>query len=468
MAEEISGLRHLDGVKRLAAKKVLEQVLRYIDKDPERNVERILELGERLALLPWHKEGIRNIRKEMAAHPAVIRFIYRLCTEVDPHVRHTLAVNYFLNALFFGEVQRKKFIDQGIMAPNLITIDPTSACNLRCRGCWAGNYDQHDSLPLETLDRVISEGKRMGTYYITFLGGEPTLYPHLFTIMERHPDVAFQVYTNSLLVDERFVDRLVELGNAALVFSLEGPEEFTDARRGRGVFQRIVRAMELMQRRKGFFGVAFTITRENCYTIMGDEFLDFLIDKGCFFGWSFHYIPVGRNPDPEMMVTLEQREWLADRIIEVRRTKPLQIADFWNDGEITMGCIAAGRAYLHINARGDVEPCAFVHFANDNIKEKSLKECLQSPLFQAYHRRQPFDRNHLRPCPIIDHPEMLREIVGESAAKPTEPGAEEILGGPLAGALDERAAAWVPLADAIWRRRHPQAEIPSPRAVTPA
>jgi hypothetical protein len=103
-----------------------------------------------------------------------------------------------------------------------------------------------------------------------------------------------------------------------------------------------------------------------------------------------------------------------------RETKPLFTMDFWNDGEYAGGCIAGGRRYLHINATGDVEPCAFTHYADSNIYEKTLLEALQSPLFMQYHRNQPFNDNHLRPCPLLDNPKRLIEIVEAAGATSTD------------------------------------------------
>ena len=74
--------------------------------------------------------------------------------------------------------------------------------------------------------------------------------------------------------------------------------------------------------------------------------------------------------------------------------------DFWNDGEYVGGCIAGGRCYCHINANGDIEPCAFIHYSDSNIREKTLLEAYQSPLFMGYHDNQPWNDNMLRPCPI--------------------------------------------------------------------
>ncbi|MCL6560127.1 MAG: radical SAM protein, partial [Firmicutes bacterium] len=269
-------------------------------------------------------------------------------------------------------------------------------------------------------------------------------------------DLAFMVYTNGTLITEKTADAKVEAGNLSPAISLEGWRERTDARRGSGVFDRIMKVMDYLRERGVIFGVSITVTRYNVEEVTSDEFIDFLIDKGAVYGWTFHYIPVGRNPNLDLLVTPEQRAYLAERIPYIRTHKPIQIADFWNDGELTHGCIAGGRMYFHIAASGNVEPCAFAHFAADNIKGKSLLEVLKNPVFAAFQKRQPFSDNFLRPCPIIDVPEALREIVAESGAKPTHPGAESVLTGTIAAYLDRRSEEWGRVADGIWANRHPE------------
>jgi MoaA/NifB/PqqE/SkfB family radical SAM enzyme len=243
------------------------------------------------------------------------------------------------------------------------------------------------------------------------------------------------------------------MGNFVPAISLEGWEKETDARRGQGVFNKITAAMGRLKERKLFFGASLTVTSQNVETVTSDEFMDFLIAQGVRFLWSFHYIPIGRQPDVGLMISPEQRAYLSKRIIEIRKAKPLPIADFWNDGELTRGCIAGGSSYFHINARGDVEPCAFVHFAVDNIRDKSLLDVLKSSLFAEYQNRQPFSDNMLRPCPIIDNPQILREIVQTSGAHPTHEGAETVLESEIGSFLDQRSAEWKRISDPIWEER---------------
>ena len=111
-------------------------------------------------------------------------------------------------------------------------------------------------------------------------------------------------------------------------------------------------------------------TRANAEVIGSEEFIDSMIEWGAKFAWFFTYMPVGVNAVPDLIVTAEQREFMYHQIRKFRKTKPLFTMDFWNDGEYVSGCIAGGRYYLHINANGDIEPCAFIHYSDSNIHEK--------------------------------------------------------------------------------------------------
>ncbi|RKO65828.1 radical SAM protein [Desulfofundulus salinus] len=449
------GTNKLARTKKFLAEHLSQNVLTYVSRNPETNLPRLLNLVKLLTIQDRHKRQVETIAAAFRENPAIREYMIKLAKNFHPNVRNRLAYNWFMNAMIFG-IPRQRSMSRtlGVNVPNFILVDPTSACNLACEGCWAGRYSHKNSLSPERLDRLFSEAKELGIYWIVFSGGEPLLYPHLFDLMAKHNDMAFMAYTNGTLINENMADRIIEVGNFSPAISLEGWRERTDARRGPGTFDRVMRAMDLLRERGAAFGVSITITRENVMEVTSDEFIDFLIDKGVIYAWTFHYIPIGRNPNVNLMITPEQRAYLAERIPYIRTHKPIQIADFWNDGELVEGCIAGGRRYFHINAAGEVEPCAFVHFAVDNINEKSLIEVLRSPLFAAYQKRQPFHDNLLRPCPIIDVPQALRDIVKESGARPTHEGADTVLEGTIAACLDGRSREWGRVADRLWAERH--------------
>ncbi|HCM23269.1 MAG TPA: radical SAM protein, partial [Ruminococcaceae bacterium] len=167
-------------------------------------------------------------------------------------------------------------------------------------------------------------------------------------------------------------------------------------------------------------GISCCYTSQNVDSIGSEEFFDWMVDKGAIFTWFFTYMPIGKGAPTDLMATAEQREFMYHRIRDFRATKPLFTMDFWNDAEYVYGCIAGGRSYLHINANGDIEPCVFIHYSDSNIREKTLLEAYCSPLFMQYHLNQPFNKNMLRPCPVLDNPYRLEDMVNKTNAHPTD------------------------------------------------
>jgi MoaA/NifB/PqqE/SkfB family radical SAM enzyme len=353
----------------------------------------------------------------------------------------------------YGPRRRAFFEENGYEVPSLMVMSPTMKCNLNCYGCYAWDYRKNEDLDMKTVNRVINEAKEMGIFFFVISGGEPNYWPHLIETLATHDDAIFQIYTNGTLIDEKRACEFAQLGNALPCISVEGFEKETDERRGKGAFRKISDAMDLLREKGVIFGFSATATRENNEFIVSDEFVDFYIEKGIYIGWYFNYIPIGKKPNLDLMPTPEQRDYRRKRIIELRDEKKVVVADFWNDGILTNGCIAGGYDYFHVIANGDVEPCVFCHFAADNVKNKSLMEILESPFFMAFKRRRPYNENLLRPCTIIDNPHILREAVHEGGAHPTHPGADSIIT-TLAPALDEYAKRYGEVADRAWNEEY--------------
>ena len=373
---------------------------------------------------------------------------------MSPEVRNKVVRNLINNAMIQGQPKRKAFAEKyGINPPNHLVISPTMKCNLRCYGCYAWEYSKKDDLPYDVCNRIIDEANDIGMYFFVITGGEPFVWENFYDFLERHNDSFFQIYTNGTQIDDKVAKKLSELGNAVPCISIEGFEKETAERRGKETWGKIMNAMDAMKEHGVLFGYSVTATRDNNELVVSDEFVDFFIEKGCFVGWYFNYIPIGREPDLDIMPTPEQRDYRRKRILEIRKTRNIIVADFWNDGHLVNGCMAGGKNYLHINVNGDVEPCVFVHFAADNIKEKSLPEVITSPFFMAFRKRQPFTDNHLRPCSIIDNPQVLRDIVAETGAYPTHSGAETIVTS-LAKQIDAYSCAYKKIADKAWEEEY--------------
>ncbi len=428
----------------------VDQVVHLLSVSSKLNLVRVLRLVEALAPSSGHAAQVAWLRKLIQeGHPAG-DLAMRLFREVNPTVRRRLLDGLFFNNVFRGYAVRREFREKyGFRPPSLIVISPSMRCNLRCYGCYAWEYSKAEQLEPEVFERLLNEAEAMGVYFLTISGGEPFLYEPLLPAAERHPNMVFQVYTNGSLIDEDLARRIAELGNVFPAISVEGLEAETDERRGTGAFAQVCAAMGALRRHGAMYGFSCTATRRNTDVITRPEFVDFWVDQGCYWGWFFTYIPIGREPDLSLMQTPEQRDRLRAWTLEIRRTRPLFVGDFWNDGHLTGGCMAGGRRYLHINHRGDVEPCVFCHFAVDNIHDKSLAEALASPFFRAFREQIPYQENLLRPCAIIDNPSVLREAVTQHGARSTDGGGPNLLE-VIAGDLDAYAEAWARRAEAAW------------------
>jgi MoaA/NifB/PqqE/SkfB family radical SAM enzyme len=380
-------------------------------------------------------------------------FVKELFQEVDPHVIKKLVQCFLVNANLDGFARGRNIEKKyDCNVPWAILMDPTSACNLSCTGCWAAQYGSKHNLSYETLDSICRQGKELGIYFYIFSGGEPLVRKKdIIRLCQAHQDCYFFAFTNGILVDDELCQDMLRVGNFALAFSIEGNEEATDMRRGKGTYRKVIEAMDRMKAHRLLFGYSTCYHRYNTESVGSDEFVDDMISRGCRFAWNFTYMPVGIDAKLDLIATPEQRAYMYRRIREIRQNKPIFAMDFWNDGEYANGCIAGGRRYLHINAAGDVEPCAFIHYSNVNIHDVSLLDALRSPLFKAYRKNQPFNDNMLRPCPLLDNPDMLAAMVKESGAKSTDMEAPEDVDR-LCAKTAPAAQAWAEMADRLWKK----------------
>ncbi len=435
----------------------LKTAYSYIDKDPEKNLKKLMDWVDKFA----GEDTQENFGSQRAMIRQVINdpdsnwyaFIMRLFHETDKEVLKRIFTNFVLNAVLIGwktqEEARKKY---QCNIPWAILMDPTSACNLHCTGCWAAEYGNRLNLSFEDLDSIIMQGKELGIYLYIYTGGEPLVRKRdLIALCNKHNDCVFLCFTNSTLIDEEFADEMLRVKNLVPAISLEGFEQANDSRRGDGVYQKVMHAMEILRERKLPFGISTCYTSVNCQDIVSEEFIDQVIDMGAKFAWFFHYMPVGQDAVPALLPTPEQRKMVYERIRAYRSTKPLFTMDFQNDAEYVGGCIAGGRRYLHINAAGDADPCVFIHYSNANIHDVSLLDALRSPLFMAYHDHQPFNENMLRPCPMLENPEILPELVRQTGAHSTDPQAPESAD-TLCARTTGYAQEWKPTADALWQQ----------------
>ena len=447
-----------------AERKAFQTVLNGIvskgqKKDVAEMADSLVNLMEKILGNSWKQESYDMLRS-IATNPDSkwARYANHIIKDMDSKIVSTFLLNAAYEGGFRGyKTAQEAAAENGCNIPWLVLMDPTSACNMRCTGCWAAEYGHKQNLSYEVMDKVLTEGKELGLHACLFTGGEPLMRKKdILRLCEKHKDVAFHAFTNGTLIDDQFCQDLLRVGNFMVSISIEGFEDANDSRRGDGHYAKALAAMDLMRSYRIPFGVSICYTSRNYKDVTSDAFLDMLVEKGCVFAWYFHYMPVGMNASTDLLLTPEQRLYMKDRIRWIRGIesgKELFAIDFQNDGEFVSGCVAGGKYYCHINAAGDVEPCVFIHYSGANVNEMSFLDCLKQPLFMAYHDNQPFNENHLRPCPMLENPEILQRLVKETGAHSTDLEAPESVEH-LCGKCDLYAEKWAPVAEEVWKEDH--------------
>jgi len=387
-----------------------------------------------------------QVQEDKLAHLTAILHSFDRTIErglISRHVLDRWLETLLDNVFCWGDVSREAEQRLGFIPPLFALISPGKKCNLRCTGCYACS-DSASAAKLDwaTFDRILTEKEDLwGSYFTVISGGEPFLWKDdgkdLLDMAARHDSNFFMVYTNGTLITKSVARRLAELGNVSPAISVEGFEAETDQRRGKGVHRRILQAMENLREVGVPFGISVTATRHNAEMVTSDEFADFYFDEqGAAYGWIFQYMPIGRKHTLDLMVSPEQRLEMWRRTQRLVLDRKIFVADFWNSGTSSSGCIAAGRAggYLYIDWDGDITPCAFVPYSTVNIKDiysngGNLDDVLNCPLMtrirqwqDEYAYAQPAERtgNWLCPCAIRDHFSEFLEVARYCHARPID------------------------------------------------
>ena len=368
----------------------------------------------------------------------------------------------------------------GYDPPSFITISPTGKCNLKCQGCYAADAAlRGNSLDFKTFDRILRDKRELwGSHFTVISGGEPFLWKDegydLVSLAERHSEDVFMVYTNGTLIDDELARRMADAGNVSPAISIEGFESETDRRRGDGVYRRILGAFENLRKHGVPFGISATATRDNWEVTTSDELADFYyLDQGAIYGWIFQYMPIGRGQSLDMVVPPEARVQMMERMWRLVRERQVFMADFWNSGTASMGCISAGRGggYFYINWDGDITPCVFAPYAADNIHDlyargDDLQAAVHSPFFRRIRKWQSdygYDKpasqigNWLCPCPIRDHFDKFAEAVQQCGARPITEEARQAVEDPeYYRGMVAYGKQMQKLTDSLWQERYSQ------------
>ena len=313
--------------------KIGRPLVNYVYKNPKKNIPKVLKIGKAVTgnLFP---ETTWTAPLDVITNPQNTwnDYVYRIIEETDKELLTNVLLTFAIDAGYIGTSTLRENRDKlKCNIPWIILMDPTSACNLKCKGCWAAEYGHHSNLTLDEMRKIVTEAKALGTHFFMFTGGEPLIRKDdILRLCKEHRDCTFLAYTNATLVDQKFCDNMKEVGNLSLALSIEGSEDSNDARRGEGSYHDTMRAMDLLKKNGCFFGISVCYTSANIDAVTSDEFIDLMLQKGVKFGLYFNYMPVGTGAVPELIPSPDQRihmyKWI--RRMRDKKTGPCLLWTF--------------------------------------------------------------------------------------------------------------------------------------------
>lgn len=314
---------------------------------------------------------------------------------------------------------RREASERGEIVPPFLIASITSNCNLHCAGCYSrANHACVDSAPVNQLtdgewQGIFEEAKEIGVGFILLAGGEPLIRRDVVKAAGNIPQIIFPIFTNGTLIDEEYCKLLNDHRNLIPVFSIEGQKGTTDARRGEGVYDKITKGMELMQKQHLTFGSSVTVTTENMEEVTSDAFITKLKDAGSKVVFFIEFVPVTEEAK-NLAPGDAEREKMREQLDRLRTDYPdLIFISFPGDEKTSGGCLAAGRGFFHINSHGGAEPCPFSPYSDINVRDTSLKEAMKSKLFQRLRDGQVLMEDHPGGCLLFEKKELVEELMRE-------------------------------------------------------
>ena len=312
---------------------------------------------------------------------------------------------------------------KGLHVPSYLIASITSACNLHCAGCYSRhNHATEDCAPVRQLTNdqwldIFRQADELGVSFILLAGGEPMLRRDILEAAGKMQGILFPIFTNGTFIDERYFELFDTCRNLIPVMSIEGDQETTDARRGEGIYDKLIANMDEFHRRGLLFGASATVTTENLDEVLSDEFVSSLTDRGCKAVFYIEFVPV-TDEAQHLAPGDAERERIRAGIDRLRETHPEAVfVSFPGDEKSSGGCLAAGRGFFHINSHGGAEPCPFSPYSDINVAETSLREAIDSRLFHELRDGGHLMEDHAGGCVLYEKRHLVEKIMAGSAAE---------------------------------------------------
>lgn len=344
-------------------------------------------------------DGVKNCNQIAKAVANSSRLPYVVsCKLLIKYLFSFSSLGVIASKIIGGEkTKQKKSKDFIRSAPNQVAVLLTNECNLSCSHCGNENRNRKENeLTKEEWFKIIDECSKIGVFIFNVSGGEPFIRKDWYDILSyaRSKNIEVAITSNSTLINEDIARKLKELKIFNIHLSLDGVGETHDYFRNRkGVFDKVVDAINLFKKYEVPFGITTAVSKRNFGKL--DELAKFVKDNKIYSWEIYSAIPLGCMDRQEALSQKETLEF-AKKIYgfrnNLRDTKifvgdNLGYFDRYNMQEDWRGC-RAGISICAIDSEGNVKGCP-IHpnfLIEGNLRNKSLYEIWNDKKSFGYNR----------------------------------------------------------------------------------
>lgn len=367
-------------IRRKVTETVVKKAVSYIEKDPINNINKVIGLASKIAIMPSHKQAISDASIMMENKNSMqFKLVERVTSQLSSECLKNFTINFFVNATLEGEPAILKNEEKyKCNIPWTIIMEPTSACNLKCKECASNKKYTGNTLGYTVMDKIIEEGKDLGIYVYGYIGGEPLVKKdEVLNLAEKHKDCIFAVLTNGTLIDDGFAEKVSKIGNMVFVFSIDGFEEETDKKRGVGTYRKIIKSMDILKANKVGFGFASSYDESNLNTVISEKYINFMVRKGCLFGALINN-DVFKEKGKSVVLNESKINRIQSVVEKYQDTKPILLMNIKDRDEANKGYLMENKSYLYVDCEGKMKESLFQNNSNISIKDGDLINGLQT------------------------------------------------------------------------------------------
>jgi len=282
----------------------------------------------------------------------------------------------------------------------------TLKCNLRCSHCGSSaGIPRPNELNTKECFKLCEELADLGCEDVSLMGGEPFLRDDWFSVAQCIKDLGMNLnFVSNGTILEQHVDKIFRLEPKVVGISLDGMKRSHELIRGRGTWEKTVKAIELLRKKGIQTTVITTVSKINFKDL--PKMKDLLFRKNV--NWQIQVAMPFGNFKKEQMLSKEEFYATALFIAKERIKNPFEDLPvigahcYGYYSKILPGCkwegCQAGITAIGITSDGNIVGCLSMgnnRFIEGNVRSQSLREIWENPNNFAYNRK--FDKTKLGP-----------------------------------------------------------------------